>query len=144
MRYPILLFVAAGLLVATQAPGQMAGPTDFHAARDLQRGVVLKRDDYVGAGDGAGLVGWVTRRVVREGEPLRPPAIAPARVIRAGDRVQVVWSDGALELRLTGRAMNAAAAGEPVRVRADSRRRFEGTANEDGTVRLDPLKKRSN
>lgn len=138
-----LLLVVSALLVATPAAGQVTGPAGFHAARDLQRGVTLTRDDYVGAGE-SGPVGWVTRRVVRAGEPLRPPAIVPARVIRSGDQVKVVWSDGALEVRLTGRAMNAAAAGEPVRVRVDARRRFEGTANEDGTVRLDPLEKRSN
>ncbi|MEX0911966.1 MAG: flagellar basal body P-ring formation chaperone FlgA, partial [Gemmatimonadota bacterium] len=80
---------------------------------------------------------WITRRVVSEGEPLEPPTIAPAPVVQPGDPVQLVWRDGLLELRMSGKAMSSGAIGESVRVRIDTRRRYEGTVLEAGVVRLD-------
>ncbi len=144
-RMLALLFTAAAALAPVSLEAQ-AQAAPFVAARDLERGETLALEDLVLGEKSAAEapVGWVTRRVVREGEPLRPPAIAPARVVHAGDQVQVVWSDGALELRMTGRAMNSAATGDPVRVRVDTRRRFEGTATGDGTVLLDPQVKDGN
>jgi flagella basal body P-ring formation protein FlgA len=81
--------------------------------------------------------GWVTKRVIAEGEPLREPAVAPPALIKSGDVVQLVWTDGAIQLRLTGRAMNAATAGGRVTVRVDTERRFEGVATAPGQVRMD-------
>jgi flagella basal body P-ring formation protein FlgA len=51
--------------------------------------------------------------------------------------VQVIWTDGKIELRITGRAMNAATAGGRVTVRVDTERRFEGVAISPGLVRMD-------
>ena len=67
---------------------------------------------------------------------LRPPTIAPPLLVKSGDTVQLVWRDGSLEILLTGRAMNSAAAGEKVLVRVDLKRRFEGLAESQGVVRL--------
>jgi flagella basal body P-ring formation protein FlgA len=119
------------------------------AARDLPRGAVLQPADiaYRAAAPQAGapatakraegVAGWVTRRVIAEGEPLLEPAVAPPPVIKAGDAVQAVWTDGTIELRVAGRAMNAAVAGGRVTVRVDMERRFEGVATAAGLVRLD-------
>lgn len=107
------------------------------AARDLQRGATLQAADILLAeGDATEFVGWVTRRVIKEGEALQPPAIAPANVIRSGDRVQLVWRQGTMEIRMTGKAMSSAASGEKVLVRVDTQRRFEGIAHAPGEVRL--------
>ena len=87
----------------------------------------------------AAAAGWVTKRVIAEGEPLREPAVAPPAMIKSGDVVQVIWTDGKIELRITGRAMNAATAGGRVTVRVDTERRFEGVAIGAGLVRMDSL-----
>lgn len=111
------------------------------AARDIPRGATLEAEDIAvmdgAAADSRGPVGWTTRRLVKEGEPLKTPAIAPAEVIKSGDEVQLVWSDGAVELRISGRAMNSASVGGTVNVRVDTKRRFEGVALATGEVRLD-------
>jgi flagellar basal body P-ring formation protein FlgA len=127
---PSLVLLALTLL-ATGAAAQEEPPV---AARDLARGVALEAADVLG---GSELVGWVTRRVVREGEVLRPPAIAPPEMVRSGDTVQGIWRHGGMEIRVQGRAMNSAAEGERVSVRVDARRRFEGVAAGSGVVRLD-------
>jgi flagella basal body P-ring formation protein FlgA len=132
----IAVVFSAAPLDAQQSGGGV--PT---AARTLERGAVLSlRDLDFAPGEEAGardLVGWVTRRVIAEGESLRPPAIAPGGVIRSGDEVQVIWAQGGLEVRMAGRAMNAAAAGERVNVRLDGSRRLQGVALGAGRVRLD-------
>jgi flagella basal body P-ring formation protein FlgA len=110
------------------------------AARELPRGTVLEAGDFVFETESVeeeGPIGWVTKRVVNEGEPLRPPTIAPVDLVRSGDPVQLVWTSGSLELRIHGEAMGSAAKGERVRVRVDTQRRFEGTVLEAGVVRLD-------
>lgn len=139
----ILLFAcvleAAALCgaAAAQDGGVAASPV---AARDLDRGSVLKAADIavdVGAeNSNLEIVGWVTRRVVSKGEPLRSPTIAPPELVRSGDAVQLVWSEGLVEIRLAGKAMNSAAGGERVLVRVDLKRRFEGVAESPGVVRL--------
>ena len=63
------------------------------------------------------LVGAVTRRMIAAGEPLREPAVAPANVIEANQRVSVVYRDAGIEVRLSGTAANAAPMGGRVAVR---------------------------
>ena len=125
------------VLLGCAAPTPAAGQADSIpvAARELPRGVALVEADIAGAG--AARTGWVTRRLIREGEPLREPAVSPPLLVTSGEVVQVVWSEGPLELRVKGRAMNSAAAGARVSVRVDMTRRFEGVAVGDGLVRLD-------
>ena len=139
-----LCFLAALLLAG--APGALAGQEDGKvpvAARALPRGTVLEDRDiaYRPAPSGATRVevaaGWVTKRVIAEGEPLREPAVAPPALISSGQVVQLVWTDGKIEVRITGRAMNAATAGGRVTVRVDTERRFEGVAIGAGLVRMD-------
>lgn len=139
------MLLGAWIVVVAQAGAQTPAPAaaaHATAARDLGRGAVLEAVDFVLAPDAdpaAAPVGWVTRRVVREGEPLRPPAIGPVDAVRSGEGVQLLWSDGAIELRMRGRAMNSAPAGGKVLVRVDERRRFEGIALGAGVVRLAPM-----
>lgn len=143
---------AAVLLAVAVAPAGALGQEQGRvavAARELPRGAVLKASDIAfrddappavarpGESPAAVAAGWVTRRVIAEGEPLRAPAVAPPPVIRQGDAVQVIWSEGSMELRVAGRAMNAATAGGRVTVRVDLQRRFEGVAIAPGLVRMD-------
>jgi flagellar basal body P-ring formation protein FlgA len=139
----LLLLGCVAVEPATALEGRRASrDPEPVAARDLPRGTVLEAGDFrfQASTELEGPVGWVTRRVVNEGEVLRPPTIAPADVVRSGDPVQLVWRSGDLELRLSGHAMGSAAVGEVVRVRVDSRRRFEGTVLEEGIVLLDSPK----
>jgi len=143
MRVRTLAVLLVGFVAVAPVEAAKAGPPASDpepvATRDLPRGTVLEEADFRFAGEGGldGPVGWVTRRLVREGEALRPPAIEPAKAVRSGDAVQLVWRSGALEMRLRGSAMGSAAVGERVRVRVDTRRRFEGIVLEEGVVLLD-------
>lgn len=121
------------------------------AARDLPRGTSLSAEDisFAPLPDGAeppqrsmAQIGWVTRRVVSEGEPLLEPTVAPPTLIRSGQTVQAVWRQGDLELRMSGRAMGSAKQGERIRVRIDARRRVEGTAVGPALVRIDSAQER--
>ncbi|HUE96628.1 MAG TPA: flagellar basal body P-ring formation chaperone FlgA, partial [Longimicrobiaceae bacterium] len=137
---PAIVALLALVCGAGAAHAQAAAAVPV-AARDLARGTVLAPADIAMHDDAdapSAVLGWVTRRVVSAGEPLRSPAVAPPHVIRSGDTVQLVWRDGAMEIRMRGRAMGSAAAGEKVLVRVDTQRRFEGIAHAPGEVRLAP------
>jgi flagellar basal body P-ring formation protein FlgA len=140
-RLPLVVCAAALLAapaLAAPALAQQPRAAAFVAARALPRGWVLTADDMTTAGAEArqAPVGWTTKRMIAAGEPLRAPAIAPPDAIRAGQPVDVLWSDGAIRLRLKGTAMNAATLGARVTVRIDARRRLEGVATAPGTVQL--------
>jgi flagella basal body P-ring formation protein FlgA len=117
------------------------------AARDLERDRVLAPADIAMAEvvqwGGAEAVtsavgeGWVTRRQVRAGEPLREPAVAPPLAVRSGELVQAVWRRPGVELTVQARALGSAGVGERVMVRAESGRRLEGTALGMGLVEID-------
>lgn len=129
------------LLAMLVVPGALAaqGPV---AARDLARGVVLGTDDIAFTGtrpanaSGNERVGWVTRRVIAAGEALRQPAVAPPELVRSGETVDVVWSDGSIEVRARGQATRSGGMGDRISVRIDQRRRLEGMVAGPGLVHL--------
>jgi len=97
------------------------------AARDLARGTVLVAADI--SGDSAAtraIVGYVAKRIVREGELLRAPAIAPAPMIESGSSVMVQSSIGGVTATREGIAMNGGTMGDRIRVRIDGRRTITG------------------
>ena len=111
------------------------------AARELPRGTQIEAADV--AGEGADkVVGWITRRLVEEGDPLVAPAVAAPDIIRSGDPVQLIWREGTLELRLSGKAMGSAAEGESLLVRVDRKRRYKGIASAPGEVHLSEIETR--
>jgi flagella basal body P-ring formation protein FlgA len=135
-------------LAALLAPRTAHAQQGYVASRSLPRGHTLVAEDMT-AGAAAvartrdasretrvAPVGWVTKRVLAAGEPLRAPAVAPPEAVRAGQPVDVLWTDGAIQLRLKGTAMHAAALGARVTVRIDARRRLEGVAVSPTAVRL--------
>lgn len=129
---------------------RVAGDTIALAARDLPRGTVLRSSDiemvvsdgenttaaFASAASASELpaAGWVVRRLVHKGEPLRAPAVVPPVLIAAGSPVSLVWEVGELRVTRTGTAVGAAYAGETVTVRVDAKRRFTGIATAPGTV----------
>ena len=133
------LFVAPAALPA-QPASAVARATGYVATRPLPRGTVLAADDMAPASPDGSVVaaplGWTTKRLIAAGEPLRAPAVAPPDAIRAGQPVDVVFTDGAITLRLKGTALNAASLGARVAVRIDARRRLDGVAAGPSTVQL--------
>jgi flagella basal body P-ring formation protein FlgA len=138
------------LALAAPAPGAdraaVAPDTQYVAAHDLPRGVALAAGDIdtvVTAGssiarrstpDARPSPGWITHRVIRAGEPLRAPAVAPPPLLARGARVTVVWETGALRVTRDGVALGAADSGEVVQVRVDAARRVTGRATAPGVV----------
>lgn len=77
------------------------------------------------------------RRALAPGQVLAPQDLAPARVVRRGDMVQLVRRVGGLEVRADGKALADAARGERVRVEnSGSKRIVEGRASGPGRVEM--------
>lgn len=143
LRAALLLGLALGA-APRGAVAQEGSPTVAVAARDLPRGTVLGAGDIAlrpaaGEAPDAGAAveeGWVARRLVREGEVLREPAVAPPPAVRAGEPVQGLVRRGAVELRVWGVAMNDAQVGAIVHLRTADGRRFTGTASGTASATL--------
>jgi flagella basal body P-ring formation protein FlgA len=132
------LLVAGRSSVAAQAvPAPSSDSIEVAvAARRLPRGAVLRAGDIslarVVAGgpatrrQAAVHPGWVTRRVIQPGEVLRPPAVAPAPLVAAGQAVQFTYQHDGLALTLDGVAPVAGSLGDTIPVRLGARRRVTG------------------
>lgn len=113
----LLLAMVIALVLPCMALGQVA-------TRDLARNTVLATSDVAagrraGAGEAGAVLplGWVTRRAIRAGERLAPPAIAPPRLVRRGETVTLLYDDGAVQVSRRGDAMRDAALDEMCSVR---------------------------
>jgi len=80
----------------------------------------------------------VATRSLVPGRALTVRDVKAAPRIRRGQSVQLVYEEGAVRVRLTGRALQDGAVGERVPVTADmgTSRKFEGRVLADGTVQL--------
>jgi flagella basal body P-ring formation protein FlgA len=134
------------LLLATAVPSAKAqasvatrAPVAPLASRDLGRGHVLAasdiRADALAAPDPQ-VVGWITRRVIRAGEPLRAPAIAPPPLVRAGTPVTVQFVAAGVTVAREGTALMTGAFGDHVHVRLDEQRSLNGVVAGPSTVRI--------
>jgi flagella basal body P-ring formation protein FlgA len=91
-------------------------------ARGLAAGEVIQPQDMIwtkvaGApadapGDAGAVIGMTARRPLREGSVVALRDVAAQQVIKAGDTIQVVWSDGGISLTLQAKAMGNAAVGQ--------------------------------
>lgn len=66
--------------------------------------------------DAEAVIGMAARRPLREGAVVGLRDVAAQQVIKAGDTVQVTWSDGGISLALQARAMGAASVGQSFNV----------------------------
>jgi flagellar basal body P-ring formation protein FlgA len=136
---PALLLVLLG--AARLAAQEARVPV---AARDLPRGAVLSEGDIAfrsatgGRSSESAAAGWVTRRVVRAGEELRPPAVARPDAVRSGEEVVVRVRQGTVLLTLRGTAAAGAGIGEKVWVRVGTGWRVEGVVAGPGEVTIEP------
>ena len=113
----LLLAMVTALVLPCMALGQVA-------TRDLARNTALATSDVAASpGNAAGElavalpIGWVTRRAIRAGERLAPPAVVPPRLVRRGETVTLLYDDGALQVSRRGDALRDAALHETCAVR---------------------------
>jgi len=115
------------------------------ASKALERGAILAAHDIryeprtqwgAPAQPASDPRGWEVQRSLLPGTPLTDPAVRPSAVLHAGDRVQVLWTSGRVQLALTGVAIGTAREGQSVAVRLDTGRRVRGTATANGAVRI--------
>jgi flagella basal body P-ring formation protein FlgA len=101
------------------------------AARRIARGTVLTVADIRGE---QALTGWVARRVIQPGEPLQPPAVAPAPIVRMRQQVSVLVSSHPVTLTMAGISLGEGSLGDTILVRLDARRRLPGVISGPGRV----------
>ncbi len=95
-------------------------------ARNLAVGELVQPQDLIWAKAAAALadapqdvdavIGLAARRPLREGDAVGARDVTAPIVIKAGDTVQVIWSQGGVTLTLQGKAEGAAAVGDSVNV----------------------------
>lgn len=132
------MLTVAGLALGLAASGAFAQvsakaavPT---AGRDIPRGTELVTDDIVDASPSR--VGWVARRLIRAGEPLTEPSVAPPRIVRAGTDVTVRAESGGVIVTRPGTALTSGSLGERVRVRIDPQHIITGIVAAPATVKI--------
>jgi flagella basal body P-ring formation protein FlgA len=152
----------SGIYTITMRPKRFAAPvligrlrigyerTEPVAVAVIARGAVLREQDVLlrhtlvwGIPDTtpavplSDIVGAVTRRVLRDGEPIHRIDIVGAPVVFAGDTVQAELIRDGVRLALVGTALHNASLGARIAIRLDRGRRFAGIATGRNTVRLD-------
>lgn len=152
----------AGMYTITMRPAKFAAPVlvgrlrignerqEAVTASLIQRGAILREQDVMvrhsivwGAPDTTAapsletIIGAQTRRVLRDGEPIRGTDILGAPVVFAGDTVRAELIRDGVRLALVGTALHSASLGGRVAIRLDRGRRFAGIATGRNTVRLD-------
>jgi flagella basal body P-ring formation protein FlgA len=135
----ILLLATAVPSAQAQANTATSAPVAARAARDLGRGHVLAASDIsVDALNPPNpqLIGWITRRVIRAGEPLRAPAIAPPPLVRTGTPVTVQFVTAGVTVTREGTALMTGAFGDHVPIRLDEHRSLNGVVAGPSTVRI--------
>jgi flagella basal body P-ring formation protein FlgA len=141
----VLAFVAMVGAVSSQVVGAQGNPPAQAgsatavpwAVRTLARGVVIAADDLVGAmPSDAAPVGWVTRRVIREGEPLRTPAIGRAPVVRSGAAVTARLPSVRVQITRDAKVLTDGGPGDTVFVRLDRHATVSAVVLDSATVIL--------
>ena len=83
------------------------------------------------------VIGMQVRRLLSPGRPIQTQSIINPLVINRGDRVEISFSDGLLDLTSPGRALGDAHAGQEVRiVNLISNKTVTGIATGEGTVEI--------
>lgn len=121
------------------------------AAHDLPRDHVLAAADMMGEreprwGEPRSTPepepGWTTRRVIRAGQPLTSPGVAPALLVESGSAVEVELRRGAVLLRVTGESRTAGSLGDEVQVRLPTGKLVWGTVRPGPVVEILPQQER--
>jgi len=151
-RVPITVELLAGEQVVARhivSPYVRVLQTAIVPVRDLRRGEMLGSGDVrVAKVDAARTRGDLVRTIdfvfgkrlkssVREGQPLRESQVEVVPVVDRGDRVMLILESGGLQIQAVGRAQEAGAIGQWIRVlNVDSRREVSGRVDPDGKVHV--------
>lgn len=85
--------------------------------------------------DPSQIIGMEITRALNVGSTIKPSQLRAPKVIARGQQVVLVSGNGGLKVRMQGKALKDAAAGERVKVtNLSSGQKIEGIANADGTV----------
>ena len=89
--------------------------------------------------DADAVIGMAAKRPLREGAVVSQRDVTAQQVIKAGDTVQVTWSDGGISLSLQARALGAAAVGQSFNVQNPaSKKVIEAVATAPGQAVTGP------
>jgi flagella basal body P-ring formation protein FlgA len=128
---PAQVAVMTEYLVTAQPlrPGQIVGPADV-----VRRFGDLAAEPANTLTDPAQAVGHPARYAVAAGSPLRAEMLRLPPAVRQGQVVKIVARGSGFSVTNVGRALNAAAEGEPVRVRLGNGQVVSGIARAGGVV----------
>ncbi|MHB1297441.1 MAG: flagellar basal body P-ring formation chaperone FlgA [Gemmatimonadaceae bacterium] len=147
VRTPARIALATTVLALVfKGTTTVAGAQDApRAARSLERGAEIAAADVVidsaGTAGAPSVVGWVTRRVIREGETLRPPAIGRPATVRAGTTITVRIRAARIEVTRSATALTDGAPGDTIPVRLDRATRGSAVVLDGATASLLPARK---
>jgi flagella basal body P-ring formation protein FlgA len=81
------------------------------------------------------IIGMELTRALNAGSPIKPNQLRAPKIITRGQQVILVSGTNGLEVRMQGKALKDAVAGERIKVtNLSSGQQIEGIANTDGTV----------
>lgn len=116
------IVVRGGSAEAASAPAPRGNVEVLTWTRSLTTGEIVQPQDLawtkvVGASadaprDADMVIGMAAKRPLREGAVVSSRDVTAQQVIKAGDTVQVTWSDGGISLTLQAKALGPAAAGQ--------------------------------
>lgn len=146
---PASMPAADGVRASAPAAERMVDALTW--AHDLTAGDLVRPEDVVWAKVAARLVphdaerdpdavvGQAARRALREGAPAAVHDLAPPRVIRRDQDVEVVFLQDGVRLVLTGRALADAAVGDPIAVlNTQSKKTIDAIAAGPGQAVIGP------
>lgn len=145
MMLGLVLWTAAGALAASPPAPQLVDTPVL--ARTVEKGEILAAADFSseprpaasarGATSPAEASGQEVTRRLNAGSQVRASDLITPRVIRRGEGVTIALISGGLSITSSGRALNSAAAGEPVRVlNLGTNRTLDAVAEKAGHVRI--------
>ena len=134
-------------VAAEKAPTGAAEALTY--ARSLNAGSVVSADDLTWAAvarmpadapeDAEAVIGLALKKPVRSGAAVSARDLTAARVIAKNDAVSVLYRNGRISLALQGKALTAAAVGEPIRVlNTQSKTVIEAVAAAPGLALVGP------
>ncbi|MCI4662365.1 MAG: flagellar basal body P-ring formation chaperone FlgA [Neomegalonema sp.] len=142
---PSARMIPMGAMIALSLAGPALGdvvlasrtlrPGEIITARDLQLAPGLAQADMIETIDTA--VGLETRVAIYRGRPVRLSEIGAPTLVHRNDIVEIVFQRGSLALRSEGRALDAGALGERVRVmNLDSRVTIYGSVRGSNLIEM--------
>ena len=111
LRGRVFAMIDLPVPLRTMAPGSLLSPEDFEF-RAFPAGT-LGRFAVTGL---EGLTGYEVRRLLPAGRVVQSQSLQPPRAASRGEKIELMYQDGALRLSAPARALEDAAEGETIRV----------------------------